>query len=146
MTQQPNNREHDWVRLKPAKPGASMGTAPPALQPLEEPVNHSGYDLSSLPPMREALLNITELQALFADLKQHAEHVQFVLRGESLSEADKQRRFDAVIDRLEAGGVSRIQIRYRWRRAHWIDTIDRQEAGFRLIRIVHVDGPQSRGK
>ena len=41
---------------------------------------------------------------------------------------------DAILD----GSVGKIQIRYRWQDSLWIDTLERKDDVFRLVRIVHV--------
>lgn len=141
----------DWFRLSvgrsPAASGKrstahSMGEAPETLQPIAHPENHDGLDLSELPPMREALLSAEQIRQLFADIGELGENILLMRRtagsrraagAEATSPADLLAARDALLN----GQVPRLQIRYRWRDADWIDTLEARESAFRLVRIAH---------
>jgi len=141
--QQPLISRRDWFRLRsPASPSAKqqrLGTEPPAgLQSIDEPVNHGGVDLSSLPPMHEATLNALEVAALFNDLEHLATAVQLIARSAAGNAPDHSARLSSACNQLLGGNVSKLQVRYQWQKAHWIDTLQRQPDGFRLVRIRHI--------
>jgi hypothetical protein len=140
--QQPLMSRRDWFRLRPpASPAANqprLGAEPPAgLQSIEEPINHGGVDLSSLPPMHEATLDAQEVAALFEDLGEHATAVQLIARSAAGKAPDHSSQLDSACQRLLSGNVQKLQIRYQWQNAHWIDTLQQQPDGFRLVRIRH---------
>jgi len=130
----------DWFRLrKPqAKTQPQLGEQPAALTPSEEPVNHGGVDLSSLPPMHEATLDDAEVAALFADLEQHASEVRLMVRAAT----DQSAQLGAAQEQLLSGKVKKLQVRYQWQHAQWIDTLERTPKGFRLVRIQHTAVPR----
>ncbi|NOZ41428.1 MAG: hypothetical protein GXP24_14565 [Planctomycetes bacterium] len=134
----------DWFRLRlpvtPSEKQQRLGAEPPTgLQSIDDPINHGGFDLSSLPPMHEATLDAQEVAALFADLEQHATAVQFVARSNTGNASDRFSHVDikGARDQLLGGNVRKLQIRYQWQNAHWIDTLERRPDGFRLVRIQH---------
>ncbi len=145
--QQPLLSRRDWFRLrspalKPATgPSTSqqrLGTEPPAgFQSIDEPVNHGGVDLSSLPPMHEATLNAQEVAALLDDLEQFATAVQLIARRDGGDAPDHSAQLGSAGKQLLSGNVQKLQIRYQWQNAHWIDTLQKQPGGFRLVRIRH---------
>jgi hypothetical protein len=140
--QQPLMSRRDWFRLRsPASPAANqprLGAEPPAgLQSIEEPVNHGGVDLSSLPPMHEATLDAQEVAALFEDLASCATAVQLIARSAAGNAPGHSAQLDSACKRLLSGNVQKLQIRYQWQNAHWIDTLQQQTDGFRLVRIRH---------
>ena len=140
--QQPLLSRRDWFRLRsPASPSAKqpkLGAQPPTgLQSIDEPVNHGGVDLSSLPPMHEATLNAQEVTALFDDLEQFATAVQLIARSAAGNKPDQSTQLGSACNLLLGGNVSKLQVRYQWQNAHWIDTLQRQPDGFRLVRIRH---------
>ena len=146
-----NQESRDWYRLhrsrtgerlEPGRKGATIGKAAVGLKPITEPVNHDGMDLSILPPMREALISQDDVRRLFADIEASASDVLLMQRSCSARRATASRAISAsqlevAMDSLLEGVVSRLQIRYRWRATDWIDTLETQESGYRLIRIAH---------
>jgi hypothetical protein len=139
--QQPKMSRRDWFRLRSSTAKAQAqrlgADEAPNLRSIDEPVNHGGVDLSSLPPMQEALLDATDISALFSDLEQHATNVQLIARSATGSSSDHSPQLRPACDRLLAGEVRKLQIRYEWQKARWIDTIEQQPGGFRLVRIRH---------
>lgn len=159
-----NNKmsRRDWFRLRPRhdKPESppsealadastdgdcSMGEAPNGLQPIAQPENHDGMDLSELPPMREALLSEEQVRQLFNDIAAHASNVLLMQRSARSRRATASAASTATTEQLTtacesvvSGNVPRIQIRYDWQAANWIDTLERREDGFRLVRITHM--------
>jgi len=140
--QQPQMSRRDWFRLRksvaPPEPQTKLGDQPQIpLAATEEPVNHGGVDLSALPPMHEALLNASDVASLFADLGQHATAVQLIARRSVGVAPDQSEKLSAARDQLLDGTVRKLQIRYQWDSSRWIDTLERQPDGFRLVRIQH---------
>ena len=137
-----SNRElsrRDLLRL-PARRQTHdlLGAAPTsALAPVDEPPNHDGMDTSQLPPVHEALLAREQVAALFADIEQCAADVQLMVRRTAEGPAERSPPLGEVCRKLLAGEVSRLQIRYRWQDALWIDTLECTADGFRLVRIGH---------
>ncbi len=137
----------DWFRLRVNKSARSLGESDangPAtgLKPIEHPPNHDGLDLSELPPMREAELSVDDVKSLFADVEQFASDIQLTQQSNNRSRTSGQ--IDQDRDRLKiakeallSGAVNRLQIRYRWQNALWIDTLEDRPAGYRLVRIRH---------
>ncbi len=137
----------DWYLLGPSRtPGSNTAGSPSSagagLRPIAQPVNHDGLDLSQLPPMREAMLSADQINQLFRDLNEHASDILLMRRTAQSPRAqaapaatpnDLQLACDAVL----SGQVPRVQIRYKFAGADWIDTVERQESSFRLVRIVH---------
>jgi hypothetical protein len=151
MTTERKMSRREWFRLstprtEPSNKGdstnSSMGETSPALKAIEHPVNHDGMDLSELPPMREALLNEAEVQDLFSDIAAFGSDVLLMQRSArspraAASKATTAEQLRAVQDSFLSGAVPRLQIRYHWQQQNWIDTLERREDGFRLIRIAH---------
>ena len=120
----------------------SMGEVPNGLQAIAHPVNHDGMDLSELPPMREALLSEEQVRQLFSDIESLASDVLLMQRSARSQRATASRATTAeqlrtARDTLLSGSVPRIQIRYHWQEANWIDTLERRDNGVRLVRITH---------
>lgn len=139
----------DWFRLRkaPIQPSPKQAAKRPqpnkplkteSMQSVEEPVNHGGVDLSTLPPMHEALLDRKEVTALFSDLEQHAGAVQLIARGAAGKSSDQSAQLSLACDQLLSGNVRKLQIRYQWQNAKWIDTLEQRPDGYRLVRIQHV--------
>lgn len=141
--QPPELSRRDWFRLRtPAARSAAdearLGSDETAgLESIEEPVNHGGIDLSELPPMHEALLDAKDVSALFADLEQHASAVQLIARSAAGGAPDHSSQLRPAREQLLSGGVRKLQIRYEWQNARWIDTLEVRPGGFRLVRIRH---------
>ncbi|MBT6494862.1 MAG: hypothetical protein HOL01_09955 [Planctomycetaceae bacterium] len=141
----------EWFRLRPRQTRIatesrskehSMGQSQESLQPIPEPVNHDGLDLSELPPMREAKLSAEQVQQLFADIAQLGANIMLMRRTAqspraAAARASSSADLNAARDALITGQVSRLQIRYRWQDADWIDTLEAREEEFRLVRIAH---------
>ncbi len=153
----------DWFRLRPRRtesdaltdvaaselPGEppiaaehSMGEAPHGLQPISHPENHGGMNLTELPPMREALLSEEQVRQLFSDIASLASDVLLMQRSAISQRATASKATTAVQLRaaqgtLLSGIIPRVQIRYHWQAANWIDTLERRDNGIRLIRITH---------
>ena len=138
----------DWFRLKTPAANQMLGqqTESPknnnqALQPIDLPPNHDGMDLSELPPMREALLSDEQLGVLFADIASQATDIQLIQRrSHSATTAnDGRERLELANKAILDGSVEKIQIRYRWQDGLWIDTLEKTDDRYRLVRIVHAD-------
>lgn len=111
------------------------------LRPIDLPPNHDGMDLAQLPPMREALLTSDEVDALIMDLESNATNIQLFQKdaqsktGQSSGTNSHAVRLARVA--LFEGRTRRLQIRYSWNEADWIDTLEARPNGFRLVRIEH---------
>jgi hypothetical protein len=149
-----NLTRRDWFRLRtqpveprcenePAARPRAMGES--LLAPIELPVNHDGMELSQLPPMREALLNASQIEALFADIANLATNVLLMQRMDGAQRASAAAvsasdQLMAAQQALRAGKVQRVQVRYSWDNSAWIDTLERKTNEFRLVRIAHKVG------
>lgn len=119
-----------------------MGHAQHTLRPVAHPQNHGGINLTELPPLREGLLSEDQVQQLFADIESLASDIQLMQRW-----PDAQRASALAFTTMEllrtaqrhllSGAIPRIQIRYHWQAVNWIDTLERRDAGIRLVRIRH---------
>jgi hypothetical protein len=114
---------------------------------VELPPNHHGMKLADLPPMREAVLQNEQIEELFDDIGQWADDIQLMQRRDSSRRAAAARvsslvQLQAAKSALLGSELKRVQIRYRWNEALWIDTVAVVENGFRLVRIRH--GVQSK--
>ncbi len=147
----------DWFRLRgqhqnrmlaPTESGVNefevneSGVKQDVLSPVAPPVNHDGLDLSELPPMREAILEIQQINALFADIAQLGTDIQLMQRSVASlrATASRAKSVDDLAmakDALLTGRTPRVQIRYRWQGVLWIDTLTHQPDGYRIVRIVH---------
>jgi hypothetical protein len=112
------------------------------LAPIELPVNHDGMELSQLPPMREALLSASQIEALFADITNLATNVLLMQRMDGAQRASATAvsasdQLMAAQQALLAGKIQRVQVRYSWDNSAWIDTLERKTNEFRLVRIAH---------
>jgi len=138
MTESNGQQPREWFRLQ----GKSMGQTKPGMQPIEQPVNHDGLDLSQLPPMREATLSQDELRQLFNDIEALADEVLLMQRNRPAARATAAvaataAQLHTARDALLAASIARLQIRYKWRGQAWIDTLEARGAQFRLVRIRH---------
>ena len=157
----------DWFRLRPRRSEAdtraditasearrqtlsatehSMGESPHGLQPIAHPENHDSMNLSELPPMREALLSEEQVRQLFADIEalacdillmQRSARSQRATASTSASKVTTAEQLRIAQQTFLSGSVPRLQIRYHWQTANWIDTLERRDNGVRLIRITH---------
>ena len=152
MTDSNQMSRRDWFRLRPRRTEAnaaagrgdhSMGEKPHGLQPVDQPVNHDGMDLSELPPMREACLSEEQVRQLFSDIDKLATDILLMQRSARSqrasvsSTATSAEQLRMAEDSLLSGSIPRVQIRYHWQDANWIDTLERRDDGVRLIRIAH---------
>ncbi len=137
--------ESTSARSRPRPPGQpAIGPAGSGLQPIAAPVNHDGMDLSTLPPMREAVLSAEEVQQLFADVATYATDVLLmernVGRGRPMAGATDltiTQRLELACDGMLNNRLPRIQVRYHWSDTSWIDTLETRPDGYRLVRIAH---------
>jgi hypothetical protein len=149
----------DWFRLLPqrsetatpatgpaispeAAVAPAMGTAPHGLQAIPHPQNHDGMNLADLPPLREAVLSEEQVRQLFADIEAFASEILLMQRLAGSARATPSatsatEQLGTAQQRLLAGAIARVQIRYRWDDSHWIDTLERRDSGIRLVRIAH---------
>lgn len=151
----------DWFRLQPRRtpsidtesddtvsaPGPAMGEAPDRLQEIAHPVNHDDMDLSELPPMREARLSEQQVRQLFSDIESLGSDILLMQRSSraqrvsasraTASTATTAEQLRTAQDSLLSGKVPRVQIRYQWQEANWIDTLELRDDGVRLVRISH---------
>jgi hypothetical protein len=112
------------------------------LKPIEHPPNHDGLDLSELPPMREAILSVDQIQSLFTDIEQLATDVLLMQHSSNsqranVAKADTGNKLALAKHALLNGQLQKLQIRYRWQDSLWIDTLATQADGYRLVRIAH---------
>jgi hypothetical protein len=146
MRRQTDMSRRDWFRLRLPQQSQRLGaaetetSASPGLRAIEKPPNHDGMNLDDLPPLREASLSRAEVAALFDDIQSQASDVQLMQRrGASKTRADvnAQATLAAAKEAFLGGNVKRLQIRYRWQDALWIDTLEQQGSATRLVRISH---------
>ncbi len=140
MTDNPRQMSRrDWFRLRaPYVSKESLGTEPQkSLQPIDEPPNYDGMDLSELPPIHEAMISADDVKALFADIKHCAKDVQLIARGAKQAGPDQSGSLEEIGEALLSGRVKKMQVRYVWQSSRWIDTLEQQPNGFRLVRIAH---------
>ena len=146
----------DWFRLRlphanqmldepglESTPSEPQSTLTAGLQPIPHPENHVGLDLSQLPPMREAELSRDQVVMLFDDIEKLATDVQLMQRPSGSTPATTAMPVNAQLATacgwLMEGKIPRVQIRYRWQDALWIDTLESKPTGFRLVRIQHLN-------
>jgi len=103
----------------------------------QDELNFGSIDPKDLPPIHEAMLTLADLNALFLDLRDCAGEVQLLTRGPKESGGNLRDRLESIRRRLESGELGKVQIRYRWQEAKWIDTIEVLENKIRLVRIRH---------
>lgn len=147
MSDSPKLSRREWFRLRVPHQNrllddAAQPTRNDVLKPIEHPPNHDGLDLSELPPMREALLTIEQVEELFTDIRNLATDVLLMQRstGAQRATASRAETIEQLVlakTSLLSGRVKRVQIRYRWQDSLWIDTLSSQPEGYRLIRIAH---------
>ncbi len=150
---EPKISRRDWFRLRRGTTAADClqvdNTAdrgqPRQLmapgQPISQPTNYGEIDLAQLPPLREAELDGEQLVQLFEDLREFAHRISVHYRGLSSGVdqglVDAATQLIAVRTELFSGRLSRVQIRYAWDGAWWIDTLESRDGRFRLVRICH---------
>ncbi len=92
--------------------------------------------------MSEASLSADQVEALCQDIGQAATEITLLRRVTAAGKTPGGPRCNAEMLRIAcgqflSGSVQRIQIRYRWQDAQWIDTLDRKGTIIRLVRIRH---------
>ncbi len=92
--------------------------------------------------MRESILTVDQVQQLFDDIQSLATDILLMQRTTHCrqaepSRANKRAQLVMARDALLSGSLTRLQLRYRWNNSDWIDTLERRDQGFRLVRIVH---------
>ena len=91
-----------------------------------------------LPPMREAWLSETQVRQLFSDIESAATDIRLMQRRTRSADSSHPLPLQQVASALLSGGLSKVQIRYRWNQAAWIDTLEAHpNQQFRLVRISH---------
>jgi hypothetical protein len=89
----------------------------------------------AVPPMWQAELDPATLDQLFADLATAAEVLS--VRGKAdprVYAAADPLTLAAARNRLTAGDLTAVQLRYRYDGHEWADTLLRAPGGFRLVR------------
>lgn len=146
-----NISRRDWFRLgkvqpdEVSQPAVSLngyGASDQNLQLVATPENHSGSELRQLPPIGEALLDQSQLDQLFLDIRQFGINVQCVQRrtersAEPMTHEDSLIQLAMVHQQLSSGLLQRAQVRYQWDGQNWIDTLERKSGNYRLVRIGH---------
>ncbi len=142
-----NPTRRDWFRLRLPRENRMLGESnnsanTHAMQTIAHPPNHDGMDLSQLPPMREALLTGEQVANLFTDVGILATEVQLMQRSQgsakaTAAQAQTIEQLELARNALMSGVIPRLQVRYRWLNALWIDTLTSSSEGFKLIRIQH---------
>ena len=92
--------------------------------------------------MREAILSEEQVRQLFTDIETLASDILLMQRvvGSARATASSASTTDQLFtaqQSLFSGAIPRVQIRYHWQASHWIDTMERRDAGIRLVRIAH---------
>lgn len=91
-----------------------------------------------LPPMREAMLDEDEVDALFSDIKELTEVAEILVKsGPGRIDDGLRPTLADARDLLRSEGVLAVQIRYRHDQAHWWDTLMRVGEKVRLVRVRH---------
>jgi len=91
-----------------------------------------------LPQVMAGELDRDRVEALFADLAEHAEvaHVQVRERsGAGGPPRDRKTTLDDARAMTLDGSAAAVQIRYRYQDRDWCDTILRRSGALRLVRI-----------
>lgn len=109
---------------------------------IDCPPSHGSVDPAILPPVTEALLGDSDVLQLLADIGSCASQITLMhrrLTGNASpgSSGISSAQLMAAWDILTTGQTNRLQIRYLWAQASWIDTIESRPDGFRLVRIQH---------
>jgi hypothetical protein len=103
--------------------------------PRSSPAGSPAADPLDLPELRQGELDATQLDTLFADLRQGAEvdHVQ-VRGGPGSPRGDRVVSLDEARQLLRQERTPAVQIRYRYDGQSWCDTLLAHPGGVRLIR------------
>ena len=157
MSENVRMSRRDWFRLRPHRSEVEIlkvstsvvdrrpviGQSQETLQPVAFPENHGSINLAELPPMCEGLLSVEQVRQLFSDIESLASQILLMQRlpnaqcatTPGLSTPEQLRAAEST---LLSGAMPRVQIRYHWESVNWIDTLERREDGFRLVRIRHM--------
>ncbi len=157
MSENVRMSRRDWFRLKPQRSAVEapvdspsvvdrkpvMGQSQETLQPVAFPENHGSVNLTELPPMCEGLLSVEQVRQLFSDIESLASKVLLMQRLPNAQRAmtpglSTPEQLRAAETTLLSGVIPRVQIRYHWEAVNWIDTLERRDDGFRLVRIKHL--------
>ena len=134
----PEMSRRDWFRLRlPDESNRALGNESSRTSAVEQPVNHAGMDLSELPPVHEAFLSAAEVEVLFSDISYFGREVLVMTSARSAPTQNAAPALEQAKKNLLAGKLPKIQIRYQWRGAKWIDTLQQTEQGYRIVRIAH---------
>ncbi|MEZ6093426.1 MAG: hypothetical protein R3C03_04190 [Pirellulaceae bacterium] len=150
MNQPKKLSRRDWFRLRVPRTNKSLGNEETTIErdvltPIEHPPNHDGLDLAALPPMREAVLSIEQVESLFSDISDLATDIQLMQRTRNANRAtakhaNSAEQLNVAKAAMLTGSIPRMQIRYRWEESLWIDTLSAQSDGvYKLVRIAHVN-------
>lgn len=129
------------MRPRPSLPGSAQaaGHQPTSLgesgitraESLRRPDDSFGPKPDELPPLTQALLTAGEVDRLFDDIAQHATDVALVTQtsrgSHDLLQVAKRQLMD--------GTIQRVQLRYVWDGASWIDTLDHRSNRIKLVRM-----------
>ncbi len=97
-----------------------------------------------LPPVHDAVLDDTFVERLFADVGACTELLSVSTKGGAERPAEAQSlslSLERAQHALATGAVHGVQLRYRHEGREWCDTILRQPAGYRVVRI-EAQGPR----
>lgn len=99
-------------------------------------------DDAPLPPVHDAVLDDAFVERLFADVGACTELLSVSTKGGSAQRAEAlSMPLDHAFRQLATGAVHAVQLRYRHEGREWCDTILRQPAGYRVVRI-EAQGPR----
>lgn len=94
----------------------------------------------SFPPVQQAVLDEATLDALFRDLAECTQVLAVVPKDAAQAmAADRAIGLADALPALRAGALRGVQVRYRWERKEWCDTLLATPAGVRLVRICSDD-------
>jgi len=103
---------------------------------LSEAARGGGGSGFTPPPLHEGRLDEAGLAALFADLRACARLLS--VRGKGGAEQHSGQAgadLDEAERALRDGRWRGVQVRYAYEGAHWCDTVLRDEAGYRVVRL-----------
>lgn len=89
-----------------------------------------------LPALQQTLLDAPTLEALFRDLAQCTQILAVIPKGAPQAYAtDRGIDLDAARTGLASGVYRGVQVRYRYDRQEWCDTLIATPGGVKLVRI-----------
>lgn len=96
-------------------------------------------DELALAPLQQADLDLDTVNQLFFDIGELGEILEVVFKhgSEAYAESSARPSLEEARQRLVAGTVSGVQLRYRFREKEWWDTLLRGENGVRLVRLEY---------